>query len=131
MDNASTFGINPTTIAKICHEANKTYCEAIGDASQKSWDESPDWLKTSGINGVNFHLTNKDASASASHESWLKEKQETGWKHGAVKDADKKEHPCFVPYDQLPIQQQIKDFIFRNIVHAFIDAKAPLYDVGA
>lgn len=103
-------------IAKVCHEANRGYCKALGDDSQLPWDEAPQWAKTSAINGVRFHLDNPNAGPSGSHENWLKEKEKEGWKYGAVKDPEKKEHPCFVPYDQLPKEQQAKDYIFTSIV---------------
>jgi hypothetical protein len=48
--------------------------------------------------------------------SWLAEKTKTGWKYGPEKDPEKKEHPCFVPYDQLPAEQKMKDHIFLAIV---------------
>lgn len=67
-------------------------------------------------------MSHLDASPSASHDSWLKEKREQGWKYGPVKDADKKEHPCFVPYDELPVEQRTKDYIFSAIVKAFFAA---------
>jgi len=105
-------------IAKICHEANKAYCESIGDNSQPSWDEALDWQKTSAVNGVEMHLLNPGVSASGSHDSWLKFKKEDGWKYGSVKDEKKKEHPCIVPFEQLPIEQQAKDYLFRGIVHS-------------
>ena len=38
-----------------------------------------------------------------------------------VKDADKKEHPCLVPYEQLPTEQKVKDAIFRVIVIGLVD----------
>lgn len=41
---------------------------------------------------------------------------------GPVKDAEKKEHPCIVPYDQLPLDQRMKDYIFAGIVHAIWQA---------
>lgn len=105
-------------IAQVAHEINKSYCESIGDNSQPSWDDAPEWQKSSAINGVKFHLDNPDAPPSASHDSWLKQKEEEGWKYGAVKDADKKEHPCYVPYDELPTEQKSKDFLFKQIVHS-------------
>lgn len=110
--------MNIESIAKVCHEVNKAFCHSIGDHSQPTWDEAPDWQKNSAIAGVNFHLENPDASPSASHESWLKVKEEEGWKYGPVKDADKKEHPCFVPYDQLPTEQKSKDFLFKQVIHS-------------
>lgn len=36
-------------IAKVCHEANRGYCKALGDDSQLPWDEAPQWAKTSAI----------------------------------------------------------------------------------
>ena len=51
-----------------------------------------------------------------SHESWLAEKRATGWKYGPVKDPEKKEHPCCVPYAELPAAQQAKDRLFTGTV---------------
>lgn len=38
--------------ARAAHEANRAYCIAIGDTSQPSWDDAPDWLKESVRRGV-------------------------------------------------------------------------------
>ena len=105
-------------IAIVCHEANRAYCATLGDNSQPAWADAPEWQRTSAVNGVRFHLANPDAAPSHSHEEWLKEKEATGWKYGPVKDPDKKEHPCFVPYDQLPAEQQAKDALFIAVVKA-------------
>lgn len=105
-------------IAKVCHEANRAYCETLDDPSQTFWEEAPAWQRDSAIKGVRFNLENPDAPASASHDCWLAEKLVTGWKYGPVKDPEKKEHPCFVPYGQLPLQQRLKDHLFKSIVKA-------------
>jgi hypothetical protein len=110
--------MNIENIAKVAHELNKAYCESIGDNSQPSWEDAPEWQKSSAINGVQFHLDNPDATPSASHISWLKQKKEEGWKYGEVKNAETKEHPCFVPYEQLPNEQKAKDYIFRQTIHS-------------
>ena len=110
--------VNVETIAKACHAANKGYCEALGDFSQPSWEDAPQWQKDSAIAGVKFHLSG-DYGPEASHNNWLAQKEAEGWVYGEVKDPVKKEHPCFVPYDQLPVEQKAKDYIFRSIVHAF------------
>ncbi len=104
-------------IAKACHEINRAYCQALGDDSQQPWDETPDWAKESAMHGVELHIANPNAGPEASHESWMKEKEENGWVYGEVKDPDKKEHPCMVPFDELPVEQQAKDYIFRAVVH--------------
>ena len=36
------------------------------------------------------------------HELWAKERIAQGWRYGPQRDDVKKEHPCLVPYDQLP-----------------------------
>lgn len=105
-------------IARVAHEVNRAYCEAIGDNSQPVWEEAPDWQKDSAINGVRFHLANPNATPEASHEKWMKQKEAEGWKYGPVKNPEAKEHPCFVPYAELPENQKAKDYLFRGVVHA-------------
>ena len=109
------------TVAKMCHAANKAWCELHGDMSQHDWDDAPDWQKDSAVLGVEFHRANPDAGDSASHESWMAQKISDGWVYGDVKDPDAKTHPCIVPFGELPHQQQKKDAIFRAMVHALGD----------
>lgn len=132
-----TMGALALAIARVAHEANKAYCESIGDTSQASWDAAPEWQRNSAVAGVEFHLANPDASPSASHESWLAEKTREGWQYGPVKDPERKEHPCYVPYDDLPLEQRVKDYLFKGVVDAmrdlpvseavpdFVDAEGP------
>lgn len=108
-------------IARVAHEVNRAYCSALGDNSQPPWDEAPEWQRTSAVNGVTLHLHNPDAGPQASHEAWFKEKQETGWKYGPVKNPEAKEHPCMVAFNELPREQQAKDFLFRGVVLALAE----------
>jgi hypothetical protein len=110
--------MTPEQIARLAHEVNRAYCQSLGDDSQPAWENAPDWQRQSAINGVQFHLAHPEASPAHSHEQWLAEKTATGWKYGPVKDPEKKEHPCFVPYDQLPAEQRAKDYLFRGVVRA-------------
>jgi len=105
-------------IAYMCHQANKAWCEANGDSSQKDWDEAEEWQKESAISGVNFRLNNPDAKEDSQHNAWMNDKINDGWVYGEVKDADKKTHPCIVPFNELPIFQQKKDALFCAIVDA-------------
>ena len=104
-------------VARVCHEVNRAYCEALGDNSQASWDGAPEWQRASARMGVDLHLMG-NFGPEASHISWMKQKLDEGWKYGAVKDANTKTHPCIVPFDMLPVAQQAKDYIFRAVVHA-------------
>jgi len=105
-------------IARVCHEVNRAYCLSLGDTSQPVWEDAPEWQRQSAIAGVEFTLSQPDAKPSDSHNSWLIEKEADGWVYGPIKDSAKKEHPCFMPYDQLPAEQKAKDYIFQAVVRA-------------
>jgi hypothetical protein len=115
LENLSYFAI--VNIAKVAHEINRAYCQALGDNSQPSWEDAPEWQRSSAIAGVQFHLANPDAGPEASHNSWLNQKVNDGWVYGEIKDPEKKQHPCIVPFNELPKEQQAKDYLFRAIVH--------------
>lgn len=104
-------------IARVAHEVNRAYCQALGDMSQPAWEDAPEWQRASARMGVDLH-TMGDFGPEASHIAWMKQKLDEGWKYGPVKDPEKKEHPCLVPFSMLPVDQQAKDFIFRAVVHA-------------
>ena len=102
--------------AKAAHEVNRVYCLSLGDTSQPTWENAPTWMTLSVCHGVEAIVQNPNQTPSASHDNWLAEKQAAGWKCGPVKDPDKKEHPCIVPYDDLPVDQRMKDTIFLAVV---------------
>lgn len=106
--------------AEAAHEMNRVWCLAHGDTRQPLWRDAPEWQRASAINGVHGVLAGN--TPRQSHESWLKEKEATGWKYGAVKDPEKKEHPCFVPYDELPPEQKAKDYIYVHTVKTVWEA---------
>lgn len=108
-------------IARICHETNRVYCTTLGDYSQTLWELAPQWQRDSAMNGVAFHLAHPEASDATSHENWMREKLANGWTFGLTKDQQAKTHPCLVPFEQLPVEQQRKDRLFRAIVHALKD----------
>jgi hypothetical protein len=47
------------------------------------------------------------------HDRWMTARQQDGWRHGPKKDNEAKTHPCLVPYEKLPPDEQDKD---RNAV---------------
>jgi RyR domain len=106
--------------ARAAHEVNRAYCIALGDYSQPAWDNAPEWQQTSARNGVAGVLNGN--TPEQSHESWLAEKAATGWRYGPVKNPEAKEHPCFVPYSELPAEQRVKDTIYVATVTAMARA---------
>lgn len=93
-------------------------CEAHGDNSQLPWGLAEDWQRESAIAGVKFALDNPNAPASAQHDAWSADKRAAGWTYGPVKDATAKTHPCLVAFEDLPPEQQAKDWLFKATVRA-------------
>jgi RyR domain len=109
--------MNNAAIAKVCHEVNRAYCQALGDDSQAPWEAAPEWQRSSALMGVILHTEN-NVGPEASHKSWMAQKVAEGWVYGAAKNPVAKTHPCIAPFEQLPKEQQAKDYIFRAVVHA-------------
>ena len=117
----ATSGASMDQIARVAHEVNRAYCQAIGDHSQPDWGGAPEWQRASARKGVDLH-TMGDFGPEASHVSWMQQKLDEGWAYGPVKDQEAKQHPCMIPFGELPREQQAKDYLFRGVVHAVADA---------
>jgi len=132
-------------LARAIHAEYVRHQRAAGDtpeknSSMRSWDELPETLKQANFaqaddlhgklesigcqieplvdwDGAEAEFTPDEVERLAirEHERWMAEKQRTGWRHGAVKDANAKMHPCLVPYAELPEPEKEKD---RNTVRA-------------
>ena len=126
--------------AMLAHETNRAYCAILGDDSQTSWDDAPQWQRDSAFAGVTAIHRDPATTPEQSHEGWLAQKQADGWRWGEVKDADAKTHPCFMPYEDLPENQRLKDSLFGFVVRLILglepvaedtpegDQSSPLYD---
>lgn len=101
--------------AEMAHEANRNYCESIGDTSIRPWGETPEDIRNSARDGVRF-IWDGSSTSEQSHENWFKFKEADGWHYGPVKDAERKTHPAMLPYSALPEEQRVKDYIFRSVV---------------
>jgi len=118
--------------ARICYEANRAYALALGDTSFPDWSSAPSWQQETNITGVKYFLRTVRYYGDGSerlrqiperlHESWMEQKRADGWGYGPVKDAEKKEHPCFVPYSELPKAQRAKDHIFAGILRGLLSS---------
>ena len=92
-------------VARVAHEVNRAYCQALGDDSQVPWEEAPDWQRDSALKGAALHVRHHSAGPAASHESWMAQKIAEGWTWGPIKDPVAKQHPCIMPFDALPQEQ--------------------------
>jgi hypothetical protein len=105
-------------IARVAHLVNRALCRANGDDSQPLWEDAPDWQRKAAVEGVRHRLENPDITPQQTHEEWLRNKKEYGWRYGMVKDPELKTHPCCVPFKELPLEQKAKDFLFQAVVDA-------------
>ena len=47
--------------------------------------------------------------AKNAHEVWATERIAQGWKYGPARRDDTKEHPCLIPYEDLPESEKVYD----------------------
>lgn len=102
-------------VAKICHEANRAFCETMGDYSHAPWDNSDVDQQDLMLEGVMFALTGP-REVDELHENWRKKKEDQGWTYGLVKNQERKEHPNMKDFELLPFEEQMKNALFLSIV---------------
>lgn len=103
-------------IARVMHESVRAWQVANGQAASPPWSRAAKWMRESSFAGVKFAVDNPNAPASAQHDQWMKEKRDSGWVFGEIKDPAAKTHPLLIPYQELPELERRKD----ALVHAVI-----------
>lgn len=99
------------------HEANKEIQQQTGEFIPQLSEH----LTKSILDGVYYVLDNPNCTPEQQHNNWCYFKRADGWKYGQTKDFERKEHPCLVPYNELPEIQQRKDSVFRQTLDNFIN----------
>lgn len=118
--------MTPSAIARVCHEANRVLTGLVGDvAVQPPWEDSPEEMRTSSVRGVEYALAHPEATPEDQHEAWARDKRDSGWVWGPVKDAASKTHPALVPYAKLSAGTRAKDALFRSLVQALAPEVEP------
>ena len=99
------------------YEANKEIQQQTGEFIPQLSEH----LTKSILDGVYFVLDNHNCTPEQQHNNWVHFKRADGWRYGLEKDFERKEHPCLVPYSELPEIQQRKDSVFRQTLDNFIN----------
>lgn len=115
--------------ARAAHEANRAYSK-IADPTggpYPCWRDVSDAQRASVVAGVSCVI--EGATPRELHEKWLAYKAKEGWAFGPVKDEKSKQHPCMLPYLELPTAARVKDELFqvtvRGMLLAFGRARNP------
>ena len=108
-----------TVAARVAHEANRAL-QIIQNEEfiSPSWDEAPAEIQKSAYDGVTRVFNDPEVTPEQLHESWLEFKVANGWTYGPERIDELKQHPCMVPYSELPEAQRNKDLMFRAVVKA-------------
>ena len=109
-----------TKVAKVCHEVNRAYCKATGMPELPAWDEAPQWMRDSAIQGVRAMVESKATTPEQLHQKWVEYKVKEGWVWGPKKDPEKKTHPSLLPYDALLPAEKVKDYLFAAVVNSML-----------
>lgn len=104
------------SIAKICHEAHKAYCEEIGETGEVCWSHLSQERKTAAFASVAEQIANPLTPEEA-HNRWVTVKANNGWVWGKEKDFEKKTNPLMKPYSDVPDEQREKGILFITIVN--------------
>jgi hypothetical protein len=131
-------------LAKAIHETYRRHAMDQGASvetndSVRPWDQLPDYLKDSnreqaweigrklamvGLSAIPGSSSNESVTltegdveklARAEHRRWMNERAAKGWRHGTVRDNDRKLHPDLIEWEYLSEYSQDKD---RSAVRA-------------
>ena len=116
--------------AQAAHETNRVWClTAFADRADplklvsSHWEDLPDWHQNSLKSGVKIAIEKSVAgepTPEEMHESWMAYKLQDGWTFGPEPDSLLKQHPCLVPYEDLPSRERIKDTLFLKTVRLIL-----------
>lgn len=109
-------------VAEAAHNANRAYCISHNDLTQPSWEYAPSWQRMSAEDGVLAIARELVKGPGDLHRNWMAHKKAEGWTWGPEKDSELKQHPCMVEFEELPLDQRMKDFVFYETVRAALDS---------
>lgn len=109
-------------ISKIAHETMREYKESLGEPLP-AWDNAAQWMKDSTVDTIKDIMSDPSKTAEDIHNEWMRQKIASGWKYGPVKDAEQKTNPLLIPFNNLTVQEKIKDSLMSEVCNYAIKAK--------
>ena len=78
-------------------------------SDQTSNNYTPTPVDTTNIQLPEELMALAEAISKNVHEVWAQNRIKEGWTYGPVRDDQKRQTPCLVPYDQLPEEEKAYD----------------------
>jgi hypothetical protein len=69
---------------------------------RKAMTYDPKPLDTARVTLAPHLLELTESLARNAHDVWARQRLADGWRFGGIRDDTRKEHPCLVPYEELP-----------------------------
>jgi hypothetical protein len=103
------------------HEANRALSSRWNQI-EHHWEESSRDHQEK-IRAVTTNVLVHNHGPEQVHEHWLSMMGAAGWTYGTVKDSASKSHPAMKPYDELDLEQKVKNEMFVEVVLATYKAQ--------
>lgn len=118
-------------IARICHAGKRALCIRLADeVVDPEWDQITEAQRDSIRDRVRLmiepdeHGTVGLGAPHHVHNMWLRRKAQLGWCYGPIEDPDRKEHPGFMAWREMPPRFKRRDHLFFKLVDAITDDPA-------
>lgn len=115
MDNGNNLPDNGLVnlCCRAAYEASRSWCLSIGDDTHEPYDnlstaeKAP--IRESVIGILQGNIPEQ------AHEDWRRRKIADGWSWGSEKDDVRKTHPALLPYEELDLEQRVKNDIWCGV----------------
>lgn len=106
--------------ARLLHVA----IQAVQSALKQ--EVSPDWeLLTAAEQDMKAahtrQMRREKVTARKAHESWMALRLSEGWTWGPVTDKARKVHSALCPFEEIPVEEVIKDVLYERLLAAMDD----------
>lgn len=113
--------MNIEQIAKTCHAVHLAYCSEMLFHTQPKWDELQNEHRETIIDSVQKIVNGTIKSKEDSHNNFIKNKKKNGWIYGETYSLIDKINPRLIGFDDLSLEQRIKEALFFECVTSFIN----------
>jgi hypothetical protein len=109
-------------IARVAHEAVCGVRAGFGQGDCPPWSDATPQERSMASHMVVTIMRRPHLASDQLHQDYINDMIAKGWTLGEM-DVEAKRSPLLVPFDQLPVEQQVEDQVFRAVVLALYYGK--------